>query len=91
MVRRTCLVQSGVHSAQAALLQNVQQVARRAAACTRWSSGLRQVWPYPEPIALSHARSWWHDRGCMMSGLGLALDVAMDGKDPAFGLDVIRS
>jgi hypothetical protein len=80
-----------VHSAQASLHQNVQQVARRAAAVVCWFSGLRQLWPYPEPVALSHARSRWHDKGCMMSALGLALDVAMDGKDPASGPDVKRS
>ncbi len=28
--------------------------------------------------------------GMMMSALGLALDVAMDGKDPASGPDVVR-
>jgi len=80
-----------LHSAEASLHQNVHRVARRAAAVAVWSSGLRQFWPYPEPVALSHARRRWHDKGCMMSALGLALDVAVNGKDPASGSGVTRS
>jgi len=45
------------------LHQNVQMVLHRVMPVLRWSSGLRQLWPYPEPIALSHARRRWHDRG----------------------------
>ncbi|BBZ93927.1 hypothetical protein BDS110ZK25_05730 [Bradyrhizobium diazoefficiens] len=80
-----------VLSLRARLHQNVQQVAWRTAPVARWSSGLRQLWPYPVPIALSHALGRWHDKGCMMSALVSALDVAMNGKDPASGSDVTRS
>ena len=80
-----------VLSARAQLHQNVQLMARRAALVARWSSGLRQLWPYPEPIALSHARGRWHDRGCMMGALDLALEVALEANDPASGSDVMRS
>jgi hypothetical protein len=73
------------------LHQNVQLVARLAAPLACWSSGLRQLWPYPGPVALSHARERWHDKGCMMNALDLALDVAMDGKDAASGSGVMRS
>jgi len=69
----------------------MQQVAQGAAEVLRWSSGLRQLWHWPAPIALSHARAWWHDRGCMMSGLGLALNVAMNRAGPASGSGAIRS
>ena len=78
-------------SARAVLHQNVQMVLHRVMPVLRWSSGLRQLWPYPVPIALSHALGRWHDRGCMMSALVSALDVAMNGKDPASGSDVTRS
>ena len=76
---------------QASLHQNVQPMLHCAITRLRWSSGLRQLWPYPEPFALSHAPGRWHDRGCMMSALGLAVDVAIDRKDPTLGPDVIRS